>query len=309
MTEKHYIEKLHAVSRATGFKDTGDDAAIVSSPCNVFSTDQFIEGTHFLWSHMSAEKLGYKSIVQALSDLAAMGAEPRAVLTSLAWNQKHANKIDGFLEGIQHACIEYSVPLVGGDITHSPNTFYSDITVCGWSPTPLKKSGAQPQDLVVLTGTLGDARAGLETVDSPQSTEAFRDRYEKPVAQLKTIHRLLSSTSVTSCTDISDSLSKSILALAHASRVGMTIDSECIPVSQELKKYVREQNKKLEEYKWNSGEDYQLLLTVPASTALSTLTDHGLTVIGRVTNDLKVNVKNGDTIAPLTEVGWDPFAL
>ena len=308
MTEKHYIEKLHAVSRATGFTDTGDDAAIVSD-CNILSTDQFIEGTHFLWSHMSAEKLGYKSIVQALSDLAAMGAEPRAVLTSLAWNQKHAEKIDSYLDGIQKACLDYDVPLVGGDITHSPNTFYSDVTVCGWSKSPIKKSGAQPQDIVVLTGTLGDARAGLETVASALSTAAFRERYEKPTAQIKTIHSLLKRTVVTSCTDISDSLSKSVLALANASRVGMIIDSERIPISQELKKYVHEQNKNLEVYKWNSGEDYQLLLTLPATTPDSLLTDHGLTAIGRVTSDLKVQIKNGDSYVPLTEVGWDPFAL
>jgi thiamine-monophosphate kinase len=308
MTEKHFIEKLHAMSRATGFKDIGDDAAIVSD-CNILSTDQFIEGTHFLWSHMSAEKLGYKSIVQALSDLAAMGAEPRAILTSLAWHEIHAEKIESYLDGIQHACLDYKVPLVGGDITRSPNTFYSDITVCGWSTSPIKKSGAQPQDILVLTGTVGDARAGLETVSSSLSTAVFRERYEKPVAQLNTIRQILELTAVTSCTDISDSLSKSTLALAHASHVGMIIDSESIPVSNELKKYVLEQNKNIEDYKWNSGEDYQLLLTVPATTPHCTLIDYGLTVIGRVTSDLKVLIKNGDTHAPLTEVGWDPFAL
>ncbi|MCC6138001.1 MAG: thiamine-phosphate kinase [Bdellovibrionaceae bacterium] len=308
MNEKDYLKLLQQISQETGHTQIGDDAAIIA-PSTVISTDQFIEGTHFLWSHMSAENLGYKAVVQALSDLAAMAALPTGLLTSIAWNTDHNERIAPFILGIKKACLDYSVPLVGVDISRSHKLFYADITVTGATPRPVKKSGARPGDIVAVTGTLGDARAGLESLDTKTSFTAFTERYEKPKAHIQTALKLSKQRAVRAMTDTSDSLSKSLFSLAEHSQVGFIIDDESIPVSNELRQYVLSQNKNLSDYKWNSGEDYQLLLTLPHSVNPRVLTDHGLTAIGRVTKERELLLKTSGGLSPLTEVGWDPFDL
>lgn len=308
MKEKDFLNQLHQISLRTGHRHIGDDAALIA-PSTVISTDQFIEGTHFLWSHMDAEKLGYKAIVQALSDMAAMAAMPTSILTSLAWHESHSNRIAPFLRGVEQACLDYSVPLVGGDISRSDSLFFADIVVTGCTPRPIKKAGARPGDIVAVTGTLGDARAGLETVTSEERVAAFSDRYEKPKAHIQTALKLNKSHSVRAMTDISDSLSKSLFSIAEHSEVGFIIDDEKIPVSDELRAYVLSLKNDLRDYKWNSGEDYQLLLTLPESTPPRVFTDHGLTAIGRVTRERELLLKTTSGTLPLTEVGWDPFVL
>lgn len=329
MKEKQYLEILHRASHETGYTLTGDDAAVVPA-INVLSTDQFVEGTHFEWSHMNARELGHKAMVQALSDLAAMGAEPRAVLCSLAWNSKHDVHIEEFINGLTGACVEYKVPLVGGDITASQSLFYSDITVCGFTAKPILKKGARVGDILAVTGTFGDACAGLELVQKEisrkkQTTIGFHNhadtsdvhrnfeplvsRYRRPHAHISTILKLRQEVNVHAATDISDSLSKSLLSLADHSSVGFSIDSDRVPVSEALKNYVSQFQKDLESYKWSGGEDYQLLVALPAETPQHVLTDHGLTAIGRVSKTAVRHLKTGDKVIPLTEVGWDPFAL
>lgn len=312
MKEKEFIEILHQASRETGYTLNGDDAACVPAS-TVLSTDQFLEGTHFQWHHMTARQLGHKAIVQALSDMAAMGAAPTAVLTSLAWAPKHAADIRDFITGIKDACLLYKVPLVGGDITSSQTLFYADITVAGHTSQPLLKKSAKPGDLIVITGTVGDAAAGLELLEnSPALQERYGTliaRYREPQAQLDLILKLRERTTLHAATDISDSLSKSLLQIAEHSHVGFIIDGDSIPVSPALRAYTAAVQKDLKNYVWNCGEDYQLLLTLPETTENSLLQDHGLTVIGRVTADGTRAVRYGDKTSPLNEVGWDPFAL
>lgn len=312
MKEKEFLEILHQASRATGFSSTGDDAACVH-PSNVLSTDQFIEGTHFEWHHMTARQLGHKAVVQALSDLAAMGATPTAVLTSLAWGPDHAIHISEFIKGLETACIRYKVPLVGGDISVSRALFYADVTVAGTTTAPILKKGARPGHILALTGTVGDAGAGLEIVRQglPMQNDFSRlvERYRSPQAQLEVIARLRAVLPVHAATDISDSLSKSILQIAEHSSVGVEIDGETIPISEELRAYAQAVGRDVYHYAWNAGEDYQLLIALPESTPESVFRDHGLTAIGRVTNGSERRVCHGDQTAPLTEVGWDPFAL
>ncbi len=312
MTEKEYLSLLHEASRETGYSLTGDDAAVVR-PSTILSTDQFIEGTHFEWHHMSAEQLGHKAVVQALSDLAAMGARPTAVLTSLAWHPRHSEHIAEFINGMKRACLTYNAPLVGGDITRSNSLFYADVTVAGHTANPLLKSGAKPGDVLAVTGTLGDASAGLDIVlndfSSRETHSELVRRYQQPEAQLRAMQNILNTLKVHAATDISDSLSKSLISLAESSGVGFVIDAEHVPISPALSAYAREVQKDVKSFVWNGGEDYQVLLALPQNTDPRTLTDHGLTAIGRVTDVPAYTLKLGDKTSPLTEVGWDPFAL
>lgn len=308
MTERAYIEQLQQASRNTGHSQTDDDAAIIT-PSNVISTDQFVEGTHFLWSHMSAENLGYKAVVQALSDLAAMAARPTSVLCSLAWaSEQHDQYLSGFIRGLEQACKDYSVPLVGGDITRSHGLFYCDIVVTGHTPKPIPKSGAKPGDIIAVTGTLGDARAGLESVGAT-ALNALTTRYQTPIAYIDLALQLSAKYTLHALTDISDSLSKSLLSLARNSNVGMLIDDHSIPTSKALREYTTALNKNISDYKWNSGEDYQLLMSLPQEIAKQAILDFNLVAIGRVTPAPGVFVTANNKMEPLTEVGWDPFRL
>lgn len=308
MTETDFLNLLHAASRNTGYHLNGDDAATIPLS-NIVTTDQFIEGTHFLWSHMSSFKLGYKCIVQAVSDIAATGARPTSILTSLAWSPSHTEYLPDFIKGIEHACKDYETPLVGGDISRCVQLFYCDTIVTGFTDKPILKSEAQIDDIVAITGTLGDARAGWECATQKIHNPSLRAAYERPIAHVRTALSLRHHSPVHAMTDISDSLSKSVHAIAKHSKVGIVIDSEKIPISQELKNYIKTHKKNIDDYKCNAGEDYQLLVTLPANTAQKILTDHGLTAIGRVTQKQEVLYRTEHGLNELTEVGWDPFVL
>jgi thiamine-monophosphate kinase len=308
MSESKYLQSLFLASHETGYSNTGDDAAIIPAS-TIISTDQFIEGTHFLWSHMSAEELGYKSIVQALSDLAAMAAQPTAVLSSLAWAKTHTPSIPSFINGMKQACMDYRVPLVGGDISSTSSLFYADIVVLGNAPSPILKSGARVNDLLVTTGHLGSARAGLLCIEKNLHFPNLIAAYKKPFAHIKTAIELASRDLVTSLTDISDSLSKSAYALSGASQLGLVIDPDKIPIDSRLSQFAEIAGISIDDLKLFSGEDYQLLMTLRPEVSPQVLLDHGLTTIGLVTESGQVRLKTAGTEEPLTEVGWDPFAL
>ncbi|MCB9073421.1 MAG: thiamine-phosphate kinase [Bdellovibrionaceae bacterium] len=308
MTENDYLKLFFTASHATGYQKTGDDAAIIPQS-NIVSTDQFIEGTHFLWNHMEAEKIGYKAIVQALSDLAAMAALPTAILCSLAWHNKDHSHITPFIEGIKQACTDYQVPLVGGDISRTNNHFYADIVALGKATNPIEKSGAGLGDWITLSGPVGSARAGLWATEHKLHYPALLEAYQHPKALIELALRLSQKNWLTSLTDISDSLSKSLLSLAHASRQKFVIEENKIPIHAELGEFCTNENFSLKDYKLHSGEDYQLLMTIKNSISLQEIQDQGLTVIGLVSEGQNVFLKTTNGLEALTEVGWDPFVL
>lgn len=299
MREKDLLKHIQGVSQRTGFSGTGDDAAVWGDW--VLSTDQFIEGTHFTFSQMSAEEIGFKGVVQALSDLAAMAAKPSALLCSAAWPKDAEQNILRIYKGIEEACREYQVPLIGGDISRAPQV-YLDFTVMGKS-MGLEKN-PRPGDVVAVTGPLGSAYAGFKTLgdaDYPELARAFR----RPVAHINTALSLQSSQALTGLTDISDGLAKSTYHLSTLGKCGFHIDLNQIPRSPELKKLCEARQWPLRDFLLAGGEDYQLLVTLKPGAPLL---DYGLTAIGHVVEGENALIENGK-IGPLPEVGWDPFVV
>ncbi len=308
MKERDLLNILQGISQRTGAKHLDDDAAIFNDL--IISTDQFVEHTHFRWEHhKSAQEIGYKGTVQALSDMAAMATKPSGLLLSAALCKYHKNSWAEIFKGVEQACLEYQVPLLGGDLTQSTSLTYLDFVVFGFNTQPALKKGAQPGDLLVVSGPLGSAAAGLLSCENNWSYPELQKAFLKPQAKIQTSLQLAKSGVLSALTDISDCLARSAQDLARHSQCGFEIDVAQIPHHAELLKFCAERNKKIDNLKLYGGEDYQLLMTLSERTSEKLISDLGLAVVGRaVSGTENFYILDGQK-SPMTEVGWDPFGL
>ena len=283
MREFALIEQLRrrfgrtSPSVATGI---GDDAAVLTPPRGrqmVMTTDLLIEGVHFDQRTASYEEIGYKAAIANLSDIAAMGARPEYALVSLACPSTiTASDVRCLYQGMMDACRPSRVALIGGDTSASPRGLFLSLTLTGSVPSgrALLRSGAQAGDQLYVTGTLGDALAGLHLLSRhrriaarlPSSARRFLiDRHRRPTAhpnlgQILSGHRL-----ATAAIDLSDGLSGDLRHLCEQSRVGIELDAAALPVSLALRAYARASRTDPVALALQGGEDYELLFTVPPS--------------------------------------------
>ena len=259
----------------------GDDAAALSLPEGHLlhiSTDTAVEGVHFLASLPPAD-VAYRSTMAAASDLAAMGASPQALLLALTVPEGDRVWLEGFSRGIVEVCTAIGVPLVGGDTTRGPLSL--TVTVLGSTPADryLTRSGAKVGDRLCVSGTLGDAAAGLAVLSGQlavdESAAAFLTiRYARPSACLALGEALRNC--ATSCIDISDGLLADAAHIATASGVGLEIDSSLLPLSEALGSLADSELSL--DWALAGGDDYELLFTLPSSMPLPS----GCTEMGRV---------------------------
>jgi thiamine-monophosphate kinase len=313
----------------------GDDAAVIASRANhdwVLSCDAFLEGVHFLAKTHPPDSVGFKSLVRATSDLAAMGATPRFFLLTLAVPASRTGTwLDGFLRGMARASHAMNIVLLGGDTTKS-RTVSISITVLGEIARgrAVTRSGARPGDLIYVTGTLGRAQLGLEVLlKSPSRAKLptagrVNDRDPElhpllrphlyPAIRLELGAWLANHRVASAMMDISDGLSTDLARLCTASRVGAQIRSTSIPnvaLPEALSKYRKRLNLDPLKMALHGGDDYELLFTVSPRhiKKLSQAPEFSqLTAIGEITRgkDLTLVSPNGAK-TPLTPQGWDPF--
>jgi thiamine-monophosphate kinase len=215
----------------------------------------------------------------AASDLAAMGASPEAFLLSLTLPEGDRVWLEGFSRGLADACSAIGAPLVGGDTTRGPLSL--TVTVLGSTPADsyLTRSGARPGDRLCVSGTLGDAAAGLAvisgrlTVDE-SAADFLTTRYTTPSVRLALGETLRGC--ATACIDISDGLLADASHLATASDVGLEIDSALLPLSEAMRSSV-DPGQSLD-WALAGGDDYELLFTLPRNIPLP----DGCTEMGRV---------------------------
>ena len=259
----------------------GDDAAALSLPDGHLlhiSTDTAVEGAHFLASLLPAD-VAYRSVMAAASDLAAMGATPEALLLALTLPEADRVWLEDFSRGLAEVSREIGAPLVGGDTTRGPLSL--TVTVLGSTPADryLTRSGAKVGDRLCVSGTLGDAAAGLAVLNGElavdESAAAFlTTRYTRPSARLALGQALRDC--ATSCIDISDGLLADAAHIASASGVGLEIDSALLPLSKALRSSF-DLDQRLD-WALAGGDDYELLFTLPDNMPLP----DGCTEIGRV---------------------------
>lgn len=243
----------------------GDDCAVTQMPANqqlAITTDTLVEGVHFL-KQAPARSVAYKAVAVNLSDLAAMGAEPAWISLSLSMPFCDEAWLSEFAKGLYELTEYYSVQLIGGDTVSGPLSL--TITAQGFIPpdNALKRSSAKPGDWIYVTGTLGDAGAGLailqnqlEVADENREFLVNRHLYPTPRVMAGTALRRTAN----ACIDVSDGLASDIRHILKASGCGAQIHIDRLPISTELFKTVGA--KKAYEMALTAGDDYELIFTV-----------------------------------------------
>lgn len=247
----------------------GDDGAVYVTPPGydqVISTDTMVEGIHFTKETMSFSDVGYRICAVNFSDMAAMGAEPVALVLSLALPKDlPLEDLENCYHGIRECCRKYSVNLLGGDMTASLGGVILTGTVVGIVPSDraVKRSGAQVGDVVFVTETVGDSAAGLAAIlhqcdmDFPGLTK----RHRRPEAQIQ-LGKILREAGATSLNDISDGLSQELNEIAAASKVIINLDKDKIPLSEETIRLGKRLGTDPLNWAFTGGEDYELAGTM-----------------------------------------------
>jgi thiamine-monophosphate kinase len=301
----------------------GDDAAILQAGRHevcpytlLWTTDMLIEGVHFRLDWIDARSLGWKALAVNLSDIAAMGGVPLAALLSLALPPERTGAwLDDFIEGFLECATRYRTALIGGDTNRAEHVVLS-VAVLGQAKTPpIRRRGARPGDWILVTGTLGGSRAGLEWLLHPMDTLSPIDLtpHFRPVPRLQE-GQLAAQLGASAMIDLSDGLAADLPKLLWASAVGGVLYPHQIPVHSEAVRWAQAQDADPAQFAMAGGEDYELLLTAPPNAARQLLeripaeTGTPLAHIGQITaeNALWLEYPDGRR-EPLSVRGWDHF--
>lgn len=311
-------------------KGVGDDAAvIIPTPGmeTVVSTDLLVEGVHFDLSYFPMKHLGYKSVVVNLSDIYAMNARPKQITVSVALSSRFSlEAMEELYAGIKLACDHYQVDMVGGDTSASKQGLIISVTAIGEAkPEDLVfRSGAKPNELLVVSGDLGGAYCGFQLLerekrvylDNPalqpdlSGHDYILERQLKPEAR-KDVTDILRSLDIqpTSMMDVSDGLSSECFHMAKASGTGITIYEDKIPIDPTTYNFARELDLDPTMCALSGGEDYELLFTVKQEDFPKLEHHPDFSIIGYVTEateGLHLITKSGNR-HPLVAQGWKAF--
>ncbi|MCD7973476.1 MAG: thiamine-phosphate kinase [Candidatus Azobacteroides sp.] len=309
-------------------KGVGDDAAVIAYEDNLqtlVTTDLLLEGIHFDLMYVPLKHLGYKSAIVNFSDIYAMNGIPKQITVSLGVSKRFSvEDLEEFYTGLNLACEEHGVDIVGGDTSASLTGFSISITCLGNAPADkiVYRSGAKEQDLICVSGDLGAAYMGLQLLEREKRVfagekdftpdfsgkEYLLERQLKPQAR-KDIIELLKQNNIqpTSMIDISDGLSSELLHICSQSNVGCRVYEEHIPIDYQTAVMAEEFNMNLVTAALNGGEDYELLFTVPLSVHEQVSGLKEIKIIGYITNaSLGANLiaRDGGEIE-LKAQGWN----
>jgi thiamine-monophosphate kinase len=267
-SEFELIRRYFSRPARTAALGVGDDCALVKAPTGLvvaITTDMLLEGTHFL-PGADARRLGHKSLAVNLSDLAAMGADPRWFLLALAVPDPDEAWLAAFAAGMFALAEAHAIELVGGDTTRGPRTIC--ITAIGTLPPgyALRRDTATEGEEVWLSGSTGDAALGLAHARGRVTLGADAARHclarlEMPEPRIALGKRLrgLASAAI----DVSDGLLADLGHVAEQSQVGADVDYERLPRSAALRACA--DRALVDECLLAGGDDYELLFTAPAA--------------------------------------------
>lgn len=275
-------EHFHTYHRKT-LVPSGDDAAVYlpgERQGQIVCVDTLVEGIHFKRETLSPSQIGYKSLAVNLSDIAAMGGQPKYFLVSVAipahWSQSELH--DLYL-GMKKLADTWQVDLLGGDTVASPEHLVLSVTAIGEvdQDVRLLRSNAGADDVVFVTGTLGDSAAGLDfLLHRPEPGDRHHEEHPLRAERLLRAHqwpephiqqgRLLAEfgrKASIALNDVSDGIASEAHEIAVQSRVDLILKKESLPLSPELKRYAQASQKDPYEWALFGGEDFVLIGTVP----------------------------------------------
>lgn len=295
----------------------GDDAALLAVPAGqelAVAIDTLVEGVHFPMGAAPAD-IGWKALAVNLSDLAAMGATPAWALLALSMPKAEQAFIDELATGFAQLARAYRLALVGGDTTRGALTL--SVAVHGFVPPgkALLRAGAQVGDVVFVTGTLGDAAAGLALLQRGGNAEArsayLIERLNRPTPRVAAGLALRGHAHA--CIDVSDGLLADLGHICTASHVAAEIEVSLLPRSSALLDLFDDATSR--QFALSGGDDYELCFTVPAQHVADVQADLarlgcGATRIGRIVEGSGVRVRDADGqwLEP-EHRGWDHFGV
>jgi thiamine-monophosphate kinase len=280
----------------------GDDAAILPpvEGSVVLSTDTSVEGVHFRRDWLSPREIGLRAAAAALSDLAAMAAEPVGVLLALSIPERWLRDVGDLADGVADAVGEADTRILGGDVTRAAELAIC-VTVVGSAAAPLTRAGARPGDAVYVTGALGGPLSAVrawQRGDRPAA--AHRERFAHPRPRIQEA-RWLAAHGARAAVDISDGLVADLAHVARASGVRIVLEAERIP--------------RVDGVGWReaaaSGEEYEVAVTAGDPLDAPEFAERfgmPLTAIGRVRAGepgVEVTLAGERVAAP---GGWDHFS-
>lgn len=263
------IRQLFSGNVPMDVEGIGDDCAVLRGPAGatLVTVDALIEGTHFP-TGAPAGKVGQRAFLSALSDIAAMGGIPTAALVALSvpehWGQERLTEM---MSGLGQAARSTGCPVVGGDTCSTAGPLSITVTVLGTMEQerqPVFRRNAQPGDLVVVTGTLGDAALGLEGLlkGAGEASPFLLERFWTPDVRLAEGQLLSRWAGTHAMMDISDGLGQDLGHMCRASGVRAEIYRDRLPLSPETRALLENRPELFLSHVVGGGEDFELLIAV-----------------------------------------------
>ncbi len=312
-TEFEFIQNL---KQKYGLRHVGDDCAVLpkdASTEQVVTADMLVENVDFRLGWTTPESLGHKALAVSLSDVAAMGAEPKWAMVSIAAPESlwKAGFVERFYEGWFELAHKYGVDLVGGDVSGTPDGLVIDSIVGGEVPRgkAVLRSGARPGDSIYVSGSLGGAAGGLALlergVDVSGNNALIIEKQLKPRPQVE-LGKLLQQLQIaTSIIDISDGLSSDLAHICESSGVGARIYAERLPINKDLQTFFSNNEAFL--MALNGGEDFELIFTSREKNILLPESVQ-ITRIGEVTANVgNIELIDGEKSTILVPKGYRHF--
>ncbi len=308
--EKSLIEwiRRRAGDGAAVVTGIGDDCAVLRVPAGhelLVTTDFTLENVHFRREWHSPEIVGWRCLTRGLSDIAAMGGEPRAAFLSMAVQRETPQKwVNRFLSGLLEATKAFRVPLAGGDTAQSAGGIQADIVVVGSVPKgkAVLRSGARPGDQIYVTGELGGSAAAIAALREGKVRVADYERHFHPVARVAVGQWLRRGGLASAMIDVSDGLSTDLEHICEESGVGAVVETGAI-----LRAKVGRPTQQVDfDLALHGGEDYELLFTsakkIPAKVA-----GVPVTRVGRITRGRGMMLVEDGRRRKLAALGWEHF--
>lgn len=309
-------------------KSIGDDAAVISNQAlNLVTTDMLLEGVHFDLSYAPLAHLGYKAVSVNVSDIAAMNGIPKQITVSIGLSNRFSvEAVEELYKGINAACEDYKVDLIGGDTTSSHSGLVISITAIGTvsKDEVVYRNSAKDKDIVCVTGDLGAAYVGLQVLNREKAEfqanpnmQPKLDKYPyvvgrqlKPKARMDIIHELKTLGVLPSAMiDLSDGLASDLFHICKQSNMGVAVYEDKLPIDKETYETAAEFSIDPNTCALNGGEDYELLFTI-AQEDFEKIKNHpDIHTIGYMHEAEKGKVmvtRNNNTI-PLQAQGWKHF--
>ena len=286
----------------------GDDCAALpaSDGYLLITCDAAVENRHFIPDLIPWADVGWRLATANVSDVVACGGRPTAALVSLGVPPKLAPEIlDEIYAGLADAGRQYGFDILGGNVSGAKE-LWLDVMMVGKCRRFLSRGGARPGDQIMVTGALGDSAAGLEllkagggTEGAPAHVAALMQRHRRPRARTDLVDTLQATASAV--IDISDGLASELNHISTRSKVKLSIDRKRIPVSKELEAYAVQRGLSAVDVALGSGEEYELVCTIPRTGGMLPLGGKNTHIIGEVQAGSGVFM-DGQPLAPN---GWD----